>query len=61
LALIEDASGLLRHIELLPSDIIGSAGEARLLALAMQSSPRLPVSSTDVFIVDPWAKIAPAP
>jgi hypothetical protein len=56
LALIEDELKLLRHIELLPADDIGSAGEARLLELAKRLSPRLPVSPVDVLIVDAMGK-----
>jgi hypothetical protein len=56
LALIEDELKLLRHIELLPTGDIGSAGEARLLELAKRLSPRLPVSPIDVLIVDAMGK-----
>lgn len=56
LALIEDELKLLRHIELLAADHIGSAGEARLLELAKRLSPRLPVSPVDVLIVDAMGK-----
>ena len=56
LALIEDELKLLRHIELLPGEEIGSAGEARLLELAKRMSPRLPVSAIDVLIVDAMGK-----